>query len=384
LSRVAIEPRARTYEVWIPVHRKLLVVALNLAVVVAVIGGTAAFADAGKHVTLVVDGNRHDVTTYSDTVGTVLAERHLRLDARDSVSPGVDTSLADGLEIDVRLSRRVMVDVDGRPRQVWTTAATVGDLVRQLGLDHFGVVVTPPLTVALPLDTAHVSIGLPDTLVIKHQQWRTTIVTAAPTVGRALRQAGIHLSQRDYTSLAPTTPLTHRMTVTVVRIRANQQVRNIVLPYRTVTQYDSALPQGQSQVMQVGRPGEALARVTTRAKDGHLVARHRTVLRVLRAPVVRIVRVGTATATASVAYGPPGDGLNWAALAECESGGNPAAVSPYGYYGLYQFALSTWYSVGGTGNPVNASPSEQTYRAQLLYARSGSAPWPVCGVQLYS
>jgi hypothetical protein len=38
--------------------------------------------------------------------------------------------------------------------------------------------------------------------------------------------------------------------------------------------------------------------------------------------------------------------------------------------------------VGGSGNPIDASPDEQTYRAQLLYNREGRSPWPVCGKYL--
>ena len=68
------------------------------------------------------------------------------------------------------------------------------------------------------------------------------------------------------------------------------------------------------------------------------------------------------------------------AIAACESGGNPEAVSPEGtYMGLYQFDQGTWESVGGTGSPIEASAAEQTYRAALLYSESGSSPWPVCG-----
>lgn len=68
------------------------------------------------------------------------------------------------------------------------------------------------------------------------------------------------------------------------------------------------------------------------------------------------------------------------AIASCESGGNPTAVSADGTYrGLYQFDYGTWESVGGSGDPAAASPAEQTYRAALLYSESGSSPWPVCG-----
>jgi peptidoglycan hydrolase-like protein with peptidoglycan-binding domain len=76
--------------------------------------------------------------------------------------------------------------------------------------------------------------------------------------------------------------------------------------------------------------------------------------------------------------------LNWRALARCESGGRPTAVNPAGYYGLYQFNLGTWRSVGGSGYPHRASSAEQLYRAQVLYQRRGSRPWPVCGRLLYT
>ena len=79
------------------------------------------------------------------------------------------------------------------------------------------------------------------------------------------------------------------------------------------------------------------------------------------------------------------DSLNWPALARCESGGNPRAVSGTGKYrGLYQFSYATWSSVGGSGDPAAASPDEQTYRAKLLYNRSGAGQWPHCGKYLFT
>ncbi|HEX5929331.1 MAG TPA: transglycosylase family protein [Solirubrobacterales bacterium] len=67
-------------------------------------------------------------------------------------------------------------------------------------------------------------------------------------------------------------------------------------------------------------------------------------------------------------------------IAACESGGDPTAVSSDGSYrGKYQFHPSTWEAVGGSGDPAAAPEAEQDYRAALLYAQSGSSPWPVCG-----
>jgi hypothetical protein len=67
------------------------------------------------------------------------------------------------------------------------------------------------------------------------------------------------------------------------------------------------------------------------------------------------------------------------AIAQCESGGDPKAVSADGrYYGKYQFSRTTWRSVGGRGNPADASEAEQDRRAAKLLARDGTKPWPNC------
>src|SRR4029450_1267721 len=47
-------------------------------------------------------------------------------------------------------------------------------------------------------------------------------------------------------------------------------------------------------------------------------------------------------------------------IAECESGGNPRAISPGGQYrGKYQFSRETWLNLGGSGDPADAPESQQ-------------------------
>lgn len=86
-----------------------------------------------------------------------------------------------------------------------------------------------------------------------------------------------------------------------------------------------------------------------------------------------------ADAIESEAYGAAPDDA-WARLRFCESSDDYGAISRSGRYrGAYQFDLPTWESVGGTGDPALATPAEQDARARELYARRGSAPWPICG-----
>jgi hypothetical protein len=87
---------------------------------------------------------------------------------------------------------------------------------------------------------------------------------------------------------------------------------------------------------------------------------------------------GGASAPAAGASSSAGSGLE--SVAQCESGGDPGAVSADGQYrGKYQFDQQTWNSVGGSGDPAAAPEAEQDARAAQLQAQRGSSPWPVCG-----
>ena len=66
-------------------------------------------------------------------------------------------------------------------------------------------------------------------------------------------------------------------------------------------------------------------------------------------------------------------------IAQCESGGNPRAVSPDGRYrGKYQFDRATWRAMGGSGDPAAAPEAEQDRRAAALLRQRGTAPWGRC------
>jgi peptidoglycan hydrolase-like protein with peptidoglycan-binding domain len=67
-------------------------------------------------------------------------------------------------------------------------------------------------------------------------------------------------------------------------------------------------------------------------------------------------------------------------IAQCESGGNPGAISSDGTYrGKYQFDRQTWAAYGGHGDPARASEREQDRRALALLRARGTSPWPACG-----
>jgi peptidoglycan hydrolase-like protein with peptidoglycan-binding domain len=74
-----------------------------------------------------------------------------------------------------------------------------------------------------------------------------------------------------------------------------------------------------------------------------------------------------------------GAGATLERIAQCESGGDPTAVSPDGQYrGKYQFSRATWRSLGGKGDPAAAPEAEQDRLARILLRKQGRSAWPSC------
>jgi hypothetical protein len=88
-----------------------------------------------------------------------------------------------------------------------------------------------------------------------------------------------------------------------------------------------------------------------------------------------------ASAAAAPAAGSAG-GVNWSAIAACESGGNWSANTGNGFSGGLQFTQQTWQGYGGgqyAPSASQASPAQQIAVAQRVLAGQGIGAWPVCG-----
>ena len=168
--------------------------------------------------------------------------------------------------------------------------------------------------------------------------------------------------------------LRHGDVVRLIAVEKKRVVKHKRVRAGVVEVPTTKLKPGVRKVVRHGKPGLSKVVAKRTFHDGEPV-KYRVVKRkMVEKPRAKRVLVGRKP------YSVPGaDGLNWGALANCESCGNPRAVNPAGYYGLYQFDLGTWRSVGGSGLPTSASAGEQTYRAKLLYKQRGRSPWPTCG-----
>jgi uncharacterized protein YabE (DUF348 family) len=344
--------------------------------------GVTAFATMDKTVRLDVDGHVVAVRTFATDVAGVLRKAQIHLQPHDAVAPDLQAPVRDGARVVVRHGRLLTLDVGGQSRQVWVTAMSVDAALDQLGLRADGEWLSVSRSRAIPRQGLALALRLPQQVTVLVDGRRIPARTTAPDVTTLLGELHVSLGALDHVSVPLTTYPVDGTVVAIDRISRRTVTQSTPIPFRTKQVKTSALYVGQSRVVRPGQPGVRVRtfEVTWRNKQ---VAGRRLVHTVVRArPVTRVVEIGTHP---KPRYMPAADGLNWAALARCESGGNPREVSGNGKYrGLYQFTIGTWQNVGGKGDPIDASSNEQTYRAQILYRRAGDSPWPTCGHYLYT
>jgi uncharacterized protein YabE (DUF348 family) len=357
---------------------------LQTAVLAALVGGTTAWAVTEKTVTVSVDGQSRMVTTHGGTVRDILTAAGLKAGPHDLVAPGVDAAIGDGDRVALRRGRQLQLVVDGSRRTVWVTAASVDEALDQIGLRTQGVFVSASRSRRIPAEGLAFEVRLPKAVAILADGHVKTLTTTGPTVRDALIEAGVRLHPSDRLSPARADLLTDHMTIRVTRVVGHRVTESFPIPFSTVRRPDASLYKGVQKVLVEGRPGVLLRTYSVNFVNGRLHSKLLGSEKRTAAPVTQVIAVGTKPRPAvQRSTGTSADGLNWGALARCESGGNPRAVSRNGTYrGLYQFSMGTWHGVGGSGDPIDASPDEQTYRAKLLYSRSGRSPWPVCGKYL--
>ena len=358
----------------------------------AVVGATAGWKVTEKTVTLSVDGTSRQLSTHAGSVRALLQQAHLTVGPHDVLAPGPGSHLADGGQVVLRRGRQLTLVVDGVSREVWVTATSVDEALGQIGLRTDGALLSADRSRALPLRGFSLEVRLPKRVTVLDAGRALHVTSTGLQLSDALAALHLVLRPADRIDLPVRTVLTDGLTARVTRIDGRSASTDLPVPFVTTSRPDPTSYVGTSRLGSPGRAGVRHRIFALRYVDHRLVSKRLTSDRVTVPPSPRVVLVGSlAWPLPVVIYQGPvyastsssSGGLDFAALANCESGGNPRAVSSGGdYRGLYQFSFGTWQGVGGSGDPIDASPAEQTNRAQILYGRGGRSAWPTCGSYL--
>ena len=377
-----------------PSRTTVISVATATALLVAG-AGAAAIGTSYRHVTVEVDGVSRDVSGFFTTAGDALSTAGVSVGAHDLVAPASDQSVSNGDTVVVRTATEYTVTVDGTATTAWSTASTVSGVLNAL----------PAQASSMAADRSYTRTEMPlgeagQTIHVVADGTTTDVVASADEGTTAiLDKAGVSAGPIDRVILENSGG---EATLRVSRVVRGSESTTTEIPFETEEREDPEAEEGTETVVQEGVAGSEVTEAYQETIDGNVTVS--AVLATTRTePTTHIVSKGTkekkkaeetqqntdsssgssSSSSGSSSSSSSGgsaavsgdDASIWAAIAQCESGGNPTTNTGNGYYGMYQFSLPTWQSVGGTGLPSDASAEEQTMRARMLQQRAGWGQW---------
>lgn len=246
-----------------------------------------------KRVTLVVDGRTATVSTFAGSVGEFLEGRGVSLGPHDTVAPGADAQLAEGMLIRVLHAKEIVVVLNGRSRTVYVRGSTVEDVLEHINVRlRQGDRVEPSRSarieegdVVVFREAVHVR------LLIDGQDRR--VITNAPSVAYLLDSMGVVLSRRDRVSPRADAELDSDMRIRVIRVDVRRITEQAEVPYGTQVVYSDQLLQGQRQVDRPGVPGLEELTFKVRLENGVEVFRDLLDRTRLSDPVSQVLVIGT-------------------------------------------------------------------------------------------
>ncbi|HRF99144.1 MAG TPA: ubiquitin-like domain-containing protein, partial [Aggregatilineales bacterium] len=177
-------------------------------------------------VNLGLDGRTYPVSTFSQTVGTFLAEQSLILGVDDVVIPSGDTPITPQMMITIERARQVQIFVDDQLTTLNTTFTSPFDILNRVNIeiasvDSVQINGTPvaPADVILwttpPVNEIRIRRAM--TITIREGDMVITRQTTAQTVADALDEAGYVLFLPDQVAPSPTDRIIPNMEIVIDR-----------------------------------------------------------------------------------------------------------------------------------------------------------------------
>ena len=379
------------HELWSTVITRPVRRIVQAAVVTTLVAGAVGVSHLDKSVTLSVDGKTSTVHAFGSTVGDVLKKEDIMIGDHDVVAPSPNSPLSDGEKVVVRYGRKLTVTVDGATREYWTTATTVAAALQELGIRADSAKLSASRSMPLGRQGLTLSVTTPKDVSVRADGKNRTETTTAATVADVLSELGIRKGGEDRVKPALTTPVTKGMKIQVQRVSSTEVKDTQAIAAPVTRKSDSSLYKGQTKTLKAGADGAKLVTYKVTKVDGKVESKKVVSSTVTQQPVTRVIAVGTKarpTVSAPSAGNTSGAGLNlanaamWDRIAQCESGGNWHINTGNGYYGGLQFDSGSWLANGGGDFAPRAdlaSREEQITVANRYYAKAGLSPWGCAG-----
>ncbi|CAH0213851.1 MULTISPECIES: G5 and 3D domain-containing protein [Peribacillus] len=280
-----------------------MAIAICSAILVSTALGILIYQGTKDTVTIMLDGKKEVVRTHAATVNDMLEDLEITVKAADYVHPSRATKVDDDLEVVWKPAQKIVMVQDGKTKDVWSTADTVDELLKDQNLSvKEQDKITPSKNTKLK---ANMEVAIDKAFSLKlvvggdeKQVWSTST-----TVADFLKQQGVKLNDLDRVEPELTEKVEAENTVNVVRIEKVTDVVEEPVDFAVITKKDDSLSKGKEKIVKEGKDGLISKKYKVIKENGKEVKRELLSEKVVNKKQDKVVTVGTRTTVAQASRG---------------------------------------------------------------------------------
>ncbi|MEF2097872.1 ubiquitin-like domain-containing protein [Bacillus sp. CFBP9009] len=280
-----------------------MAIAICSAILVSTALGILIYQGTKDTVTIMLDGKKEVVRTHAATVNDMLEDLEITVQAADYVHPSRATKVDDDLEVVWKPAQKIVMVQDGKTEEVWSTAETVDELLKDQDLSvKEQDKITPSKNTKLK---ANMEVAIDKAFSLKlvvggdeKQVWSTST-----TVADFLKQQGVKLNDLDRVEPELTEKVEAENTVNVVRIEKVTDVVEEPVDFAVITKKDDSLSKGKEKIVKEGKDGLISKKYEVVKENGKEVKRELLSEKVVNKKQDKVVTVGTRTTVAQASRG---------------------------------------------------------------------------------
>ncbi|WP_345244258.1 ubiquitin-like domain-containing protein [Pontibacillus salipaludis] len=253
---------------------KKLIALVASAVMFFALLGSLGFESTKAEVQLSTEKETKSVRTHASTVEDLLNDQGIKVEPHDDLSHNLDDTITTGMKIDYQSAKQVTVKVDDNTKQYYTTADSVQQLFKAEGISIKERDEVSHEQASSIQDGMEIQVQKAFQVALNDGGETSEIWTTANTVSDFLKQQEISLNELDRLEQEDTASLSNEQNeVTITRVEKVTDVIEEQVDYAVVKRNDKSLAKGKEKVVQDGEEGQVVKHYEVTLENGEEVER---------------------------------------------------------------------------------------------------------------
>lgn len=278
--------------------KKLAILFASFVVFAAAIG-FVIYETTKKTVALTLDGQETIITTHAATLQDIFDDMDITLRSEDYVFPSVNTKVKDNLEVVWNPAKQVQIVTGKETTEVWTTAETIGDVLREQNIEITEHDVVQPEQSHEITSNMEIQVEKAFALTFSDGGEEEQVWSTSTTVADFLSQRGIELKDLDRVEPSMEETIKEDGIVKVTRVEKVTDVVEEPIKYAVVTKKDDSLNKGAEKVVTQGAEGLVSKQFEVVKENGKEISRKLVNEKTIKEKQDKVVAVGTKVAAAT-------------------------------------------------------------------------------------